>query len=516
MLNSISFFFCWQVLINFIGMENNEKRVMSLNEEGYWRLKMGLQSSFEENLNMFRDAFDRDDTFKVKQITNPNHPDVSIAVMLSAAMVSVDIADRDVIICLESQRYEPTPLGVVAGGIGNFSAEITNDFEKAADQIGAGDCVVLVGDYPCCIIVDAKGMPKRGNAVPETEISLLGPQDGFNENIMANIALLKKRIATPALKSEFLVVGKRCKNKAAVCYLEGVARAELVAQVKKKINAINIDYVPDGNVLAELIADCPYSFFKTVGKTARPDVLASKLTEGRIGIILDGSPIAITLPYIFAECFQSPDDYYQSFLYANIGRVLRFLGFLIAVFLPGFYIAIVNFNPGVLPAHWLYTVLASSRGVPLHNVTEMLILFFAFEILRETGSRMPAGLGLALNIVGAVILGDAAVNSNIVSTPMVIIVAFSGVTGLMVQELKGAVFYLRLGGIFSGAILGLPGVTSVAIILLVSLASMHSMGISYLYTFGERNGKQDTLLRTPYWKMNERQWKFTQNRRRQG
>ena len=286
-------------------------------------------------------------------------------------------------------------------------------------------------------------------------------------------------------------------------------------ELKQRLDRINIDFVPDGNILAELVRDCPRAIFKTVGKTSRPDVLASKLLEGRVGVILDGSPVVITLPYVFAEAFQSPDDYYQSYLYANIGRVLRFIGFISAVFFPGFYLAVVNFNPGVLPSHWLYTVLASSEGVPIKTVTEMLLLFFAFEILRETGTRMPAGLGLALNVVGAVILGDAAVSSNIVSTPMVIIVAFSGVTGLMVKDLKGPVFYLRLATILAGAVFGLPGVIAVGVAMLFHLAGMQSMGVPFLYTLDRKNGDQDTLVRAPYWKMIRRQIRFSMNERRQ-
>lgn len=476
---------------------------------------MEFKNNFEENLKLFQDAFDKDDTFKMKFIRNPHHPELQMVALLSGAMVSSDVTDRDVLLSLASFDFEPTVEGALAGGIGNHSVEVSDDLQKAMIQIGAGDCVVLVGDEPRCIIIDAKGMPKRGNDIPETEISLLGPQDGFNENIMGNLGLLKKRIATPDLKCEFVTAGKRCNNKLAICYLDGVVRPELVEEVKARIQKIYIDFVPDGNVLAELIRDCPYSIFKTVGKTGRPDVLASKLLEGRIGVIMDGSPVAITVPYIFAEAFQSPDDYYQSYLYANIGRVLRYLGFLIAVFLPGFYLSVVNFNPGVLPAHWLYTVLASSEGVPIRTVTEMLILFFAFEILRETGTRMPAGLGLALNVVGAVILGDAAVTSNIVSTPMVIIVAFSGVTGLMVKDLKGPVFYLRLGAILAGAVFGLPGLALMAVATLLHLASLNSLGVPFLYTLGHKSGCQDTFFRTPYWRMVWRQERFTANQRRQ-
>lgn len=476
---------------------------------------MEFTCDFKRNLKRFTAAFDKDETLKVKMIRNPHHPEVPIVALMSGAMVSNDIANRDVVACLETHCYEPTPEGAVAGGIACHNLEISTDIQKAMIQIGSGDCIVLIGDFPRCIIVDTKGMAQRSNAIPETEISLLGPQDGFNENIMANIGLLKKRIMSPALKSEFLVAGRQSNNKMAICYLEGVVRPELVEAIKGRIQKIDIDFIPDGNILAELIRDCPFALFKTVGKTSRPDVLAAKLMEGRIGIILDGSPVVLTMPYIFAEGFQSPDDYYQSYLYANIGRILRFLGFLIAVFLPGFYIAVVNFNPGVLPAHWLYTVLASSMGVPIQTVSEMLLLFFAFEILRETGSRMPAGLGLALNVVGAVILGDAAVNSNIVSTPMVIIVAFSGVTGLMVKDLKGPVFYLRLAGILAGAVFGLPGIALVAVGMLIHLASMNSMDVPFLYTLGKKSGTQDTLMRVPYWKMIWRQRYFTANERRQ-
>lgn len=476
---------------------------------------MNFTNNFDENISLIQEAFRGDDTLKIKKIRNIHHPNIPIAALMSSAMVSNDIANRDVVEPLETHLYPPTLEGAVAGGISCHNLEISGDLEKALIQLGSGDCIVLIGDHPKCIIIDTKGMAQRANSIPETEISLLGPQDGFNENIMANLGLLKKRIATPSLKCEFSSLGSQSNNKIVVCYLDGVVRKEMVYALKKRLTKIDIDGVLDGNVLAELIRDHPYALFKTVGKTARPDVLAAKLLEGRVGVILDGSPIALTLPYVFAESFQSPDDYYQSYLYGNVGRFLRFCGFLIAVFLPAFYLAVVNFNPGILPAHWFYTVLSASAGVPIQTATEMLILLFAFEILRETGTRMPAGLGLALNVVGAVILGDAAVNSNIVSTPMVIIVAFSGVTGLMINDLKGAVFYLRLIAVLASAVFGLPGFFMAAVFLLLHLASLSSLGVPFLYTFDLKNGDQDTLIRMPYWRMIARQHRFSENKRRQ-
>ncbi len=476
---------------------------------------MNFIASFDNNLKSIQTALERDDTLRVKRVRNPNFPTVKIAVLASAAMVSNDVADRDVIRPLTTQNYEPTPEGALAGGINNHSVEICKDLQKALDQLCFGDCIVLIGDADRCLIIDAKGIASRSVQVPESEGSLMGPQDGFNENIMANLGILKKRLANSSLKSEFINVGRRANNKLAICYLDGVVHPSLVAELKKRLQKIDIDGLLDGNVLAELVQERKFSIFKTVGTTGRPDVLVSRLLEGRIGVILDGSPVVITVPYIFAESIQSPDDYYQNYIYANIGRFLRVIGFLIAVFFPGVYLALVCHHPEALPAHWLYTVLSASLGVPIQAITEILILFLAFEILRETGSRMPSGLGLALNVVGAVILGDAAVNSKIVSVPMVIIVAFSGATGLMVRDLKGPVFYFRLAGILLAFFWGLPGVAVVGVYLLMNLASLESLGVPYLYTMDKKQGNQDTLLRMPYWKMIRRQPRFAQDERRQ-
>ena len=477
---------------------------------------MELKLSFSDNLQEFKKALERDDTLRIKEISNPRFPEVSIAVLVSGAMVSSSVVDRDVIFPLSTQNYEPTPKGAMAGGINNHSVEETTDLQKALCQLCFGDCVVLVGDHPSCLIVDAKGVPTRGVQVPESEASLMGPQDGFVENIMSNLAMLKKRLADPALKSEFITLGRRGHNKLAVCYLEGIAHPHLINEVKRRISQIDIDSVLDGNILAELMEEGRITLFKTVGTTSRPDVLASRLLEGRIGVVLDGSPVVLSLPYIFAETIQSPDDYYQNFIYANVGRILRLAGFLIAVFLPPLYLSLVCHHPEVLPAHWLYTVLSASLGVPIQAVTEILILFLAFEILRETGSRMPAGLGLALNVVGAVILGDAAVNSKIVSVPMVIIVAFSGATGLMVRDLKGPVFFLRLAGLLFSFFWGLAGVSAVVVWMLLYMASLKSLGVPFLYALDLSNGKEDTVFRAPFWKMRWRRKAFSADERRQG
>ena len=473
-----------------------------------------LSDHFEKNLNDLTGLFAGDQTFTVRKVKNRYLPEVKLAVLLSGVMVGSETVSREIITRLESQRFDPVPAVIRDQVIGGHTVTAERDMETAAERICAGDCVVLIGDYPCCLIAETKGTAQRSNEMPETEMSLLGPQDGFNENLVSNLGLVKRRLLTPSFKCEFTVLGRQGRAKAAICYLQGIVKERTLHLLKKRLKSVDIDAVLDGNVLAELIRDCPRSVFKTVGKTGRPDVLVSKLLEGRVGVLIDGSPVALTVPYVFAEAFQSPDDYYQNAWYGSVGRVLRWIGFFSSFLIPGLYLALINFNPAALPAHWFYTILAASAGIPIHTVTEMILLFFAFELLREAGSRMPSGLGLALNIVGAVILGDAAVAGNIVSTPVVIVVAFSGVTGLLVSDLKGAVIYLRFLSVFSGALFGIPGVFLFLLCVWMSLAGTVSFEVPYLYPLIEKEGNQDTFYRTFYRNMVYRQRRFSRNLRR--
>ena len=377
---------------------------------------------------------------------------------------------------------------------------------------------MLIGDAPRVIIIDTKGLPQRGVDAPEGEITVIGPSEGFNENIMTNLALVKRKIMSHNMKNEFMQSGRQSNSKFCVCYIDGIARPELVNEVKRRLEKIDIDYLGDTNYIAEMIRDNKGSFIKTYGKTGRPDVFAAKLLEGRIGIILNGSPTALTLPYLFIENFQTPDDYYLNCWYANIGRVMRLLGFYISFLLPSLYIGVILHHQSLLPPEWLYSISASQTGVPLPSLLEMILLFAVFEALRETGTRMPSSIGLALNIVGAIILGQSAVDAKLVSAPMVIVVAFSGVTGLMVTELKSVVFYVRAGLIALGAMCGIPGVMLGFSAFLMLLYGMKSLGVPMMYasTPVSQNGRQDTFFRMPIYKMNFRQRRFTDNIRRQG
>ena len=479
---------------------------------------MDFYTDFNKNLSLFTTAFERDSTFVVKNISNPHLPALKIAVVMINCMINTNVVDRDVLRPLGTNNIHPDIIIAESMAINAHTSKLEYNVNNALISVAAGDCAVLIGDNPAVIIVDSKGMQQRSVNAPESELSIAGPSEGFNENIMTNLSLVKKRIMTPDLKCEFMESGKKSHSKYCLCYIDGIADPALVKKLKTRLEEIDIDYVGDINYIAELIRDNKTSFVKTYGKTNRPDVFCARLLEGRVGVILYGSPTALTLPYLFLENFQTPDDYYLNCYYANVGRVLRLIGFYLSFLLPSAYIAILHHHFSMLPTEWLYSITSARLGVPLPSLVEMILLFAVFEALRETGARMPSSIGLALNIVGAIILGQAAVEARLVSAPMVIVVAFSGVAGLMVYDLKGTVFYVRGIMILLSAYTGFAGIAIGFTLFTVMLSNMSSLGVPLMSAFSpfSKNAKSDVFFRAPIYKMNCRQSTFTQDVKRQG
>ena len=479
---------------------------------------MDFIKDFETNIQTFKRLFDRDDMFTLKMLVNEHNPDIKIAIALINCMVNTEVVDRDIILPLCKMPITDDIEFVNNLGVFAHSAKLCDDLSEAVINVAAGDTVIFIGNNTKVITIDTKGMKQRDVSAPETEQSVIGPAEGFNENIVTNLSLVKKRIMSNNLKNEFITLGRQSNSKLSICYIDGIAKPELIKEIKKRISMIDTDYIADSNYIADFIRDNKSSFIKTYGRTNRPDVFASKLLEGRIGIIVNGSPTALTLPFLFIENFQTPDDYYLNCWYANIGRILRIVGFYLSFLLPASFVAVTIHHLSMLPPEWLYSISAARTGVPIPLVIEIFLLFGVFEILRETGARMPSSIGLALNVVGAIILGQAAVDAKLVSAPSVIIVAFSGVMGLMVPNLKSAVFYLRLTLLVFATVAGLPGVFVGFILFLILLCNMSSLGvpIMYMHSFISKKECSDTFFRAPVYKMNYRQSAFTNNTKRQG
>ena len=366
-----------------------------------------------------------------------------------------------------------------------------------------GDAIVLTDGDARPVLVNTKGFDKRSTAEPENERVLSGPREGFTECFMPNLALIRRRVNDPRLKFRFMRVGSRTNTNVCLCYIAGLCENSLVERLETRLTALDIDSLLDSNYLAERIRDHRWSPFPTLGTTERPDVAASRMLEGRCVLVVDGSPVALTAPFLFQECFQSNDDYYISFLQANLSRILRVIGFVFTITFPAVYAALMLYHRELVPARLLFAVSAAQRGVPLPIGWEILLMLFVLEALKEAGARTPGAMGQTMSIVGGLVLGDAAVSARFAAAPTVIVVAIAGVTGLMVPKLQTAALWLRFVLLAAAASWGLYGVGLALGLTLAALCRMHSCSVPYLLNLVPRISAEheDTWLRYPWFFM---------------
>ncbi len=259
---------------------------------------------------------------------------------------------------------------------------VVKDLDDALMHVLSGDVILILKNFKEIIFCEVKNFPRRGIGIPETEAVLKGPREGFNELIVDNVALIRRRIKNPNLKFETVVLGEESQTAVAIAYINGVAPKELVNKVKDTLKKLDLRFVLDSNYI-EANLKHQNSFFDTVGYTEKPDEVAAKIFEGRIGILVDGTPFVITVPYFFLENFQMPDDYYINRYYTNFNRVLRWFAFLIASFLPGLYVAIITYHFSMIPSLFVFRLAVSRAGVPLPTVVEVFIMMVAFQLIKE-------------------------------------------------------------------------------------------------------------------------------------
>ncbi len=315
---------------------------------------------------------------------------------------------------------------------------------------------------------------------PPTSAVINGPREGFVENIKINVSLIRKRLVCKHLKIEDLTVGKRTQTSVKLLYLDDIADKKIVQEVKDKINKIDIDGVLDSYYIGTFLENKPNSIFRQVGSCEKPDIACSKILEGRIAIIVDGSPIVLTVPLIAFEDFQSSNDYYSEPHKASTLRILRIIALIMSVYLPGMYIALRLYHYKVLPLKFLVTVVNSTQNLPFNPFLEILFIIVLFDVLFEASLRMPKYLGIAVSIVGALILGDTAVQAGLVSHPGVMIVAMSGITIYILPNQSSQVSLLRFIFALVGGVLGLHGLILASMFLFGYLANFDSFNTPYL------------------------------------
>ncbi len=480
-----------------------------------------LSKDLSENINLIKAIFKNDHTLITRSIETPCDPVIKYCLVYCDGMVNNKLINDDIIRPLleyKPEKKQPDLMDVIAKQVTlSDSVDKVTELEKIVQGIVYGDSILFANGQNEALILNTKGWGTRSVSEPDNEKVLRGPREGFNEALLMNLSMLRRKIRTPDLKMEFQTFGTRSNTQGCICYLEGVVNSEVLAELKKRLKTFSIDGILDANYIVEFIRDAPYSPVKTVGITEKPDIVAAKLLEGRVALFLDGTPVVITVPHLFIEHFQSDDDYYLNYYFASIGRFLRLFAFFVATSLPALYVALTTFHQEMLPIPLFMSISQARQGVPFPTVLESVLILIVFEMLRESGVRMPGSMGQALSIVGALVIGQAAVAAKIVSAPMVIIVGFTGISGLMVPRIKGADILLRFILLGLSSMLGLYGYMFGMLGFLTHIFSLSSFGIpimSSIYTNGPQDRK-DIFFRAPWWNMKKRPKYISPNTTRQ-
>ena len=393
----------------------------------------------------------------------------------------------------------------------------TTDISESDDMfdilyfIHAGDTPVFIDGCNKCVVVATRGFPNRGVQSTELEVVVQGSREAFSEVMRFNTALIRRRIRDNNLIVKQSKLGIRSLTDIALVYMKDIARPEVVAEVERRLEAIEVDGVLDSGSVEQFIEESWLSPFPQVQATERPDKAASSILEGRIAVIVDNSPFVIIVPVTLNSFFQASEDYYSRWQVMSVTRFLRFAGAFIAIALPGLYMAIALFHPSMIPLLMVSRLAEASQAVPFPAVLEFILLDAAFELLREAGIRLKSASGGTIGIVGGLIIGQAAVEAGLVSPIVVIIVALTGICSFAIPSVS-LVYGFRLTKYFVlalSALLGFFGFMVAMLIVLVHLAGLRSFGFPYLMPFAasEMNKYEDlkdSLFRFPLFSLKKR------------
>ncbi len=386
--------------------------------------------------------------------------------------------------------------------------ELVRTLPRAVDAILRCQVLLLVDGDNAGLAVSLGKWSQRSVEEPDTEAVIRGPKEGFTENVRTSTALIRRRIHTPDLKMENMQIGTYTKTQVILCYIQGLAQDSIVSEMRTRLQRIEIDSILESGYIEELIEDVSWSPFPQLQDTEKPDVVAALLLEGRIAILIDGTPFALTAPINLWGALSSPEDYYERFIIATLIRWLRYIFTGMALLLPSLYVAVTTFHQEFLPFPLLLSIAAARENTPLPAVVEALLMEITFEALREAGVRLPKAIGSAISIVGALVIGQAAVQAGIVSAPMVIIVAITGIASFTIPRYNFAIAIrmLRFPMIILAGLFGLFGIVFGVLCITLHICGLRSFGVPYTSPMTPLSIKNlgDTLVRAPWWAMSYR------------
>jgi spore germination protein KA len=461
-----------------------------------YEVKQNLMSTFSEcNDFIIRDL----------ELSTGTNIKINASVAFIEGLVNTDLLNRDVITPLLNNNYNNEKLSIGTMKKHLFLGQIIEetDFNNVIQSILVGSAAIFVDGESSCAIVNISETPGRQISEPHTEISIRGPREGFVEKGETNVSIIRIKICNPNFKVEAMKIGKQTNTQIYICYIKGIANNEIIETVKQRLKKIDTDAILESGYIEQFIEDEPFSMFPTIGNSEKPDKVTAKLLEGRVAIVCDGTPLVLTVPYLIVEAIQASEDYYEKFHYSTIVRILRIAALFIATWLPAIYVSLISFNQSIIPFKLLLTMSASREGIPFSPFLEAVIMLITFELLHEAGIRMPRPLGQTIGIIGAIVLGEAAVRAGFVSSPMIMVVSLTGVCSFISPPLTRVCAIARILMLIAANILGLLGVVVVYVAIFIHLCTIRSFGVPYLSPISPINftDLKDTAIRFPIWSL---------------
>ncbi len=479
-------------------------------------IKHDLFFNLEENIDFIQKAFDYSIDLTIKKLRLSD--DTNIAVVTMEGMVNKETLSLSITNPIIAAKFPKT--------IGNDKIKMIEESILSASEVVSistieevykfsmsGFAVILLDGATKAIAVGIQGFSFRSISEPQSEVVQKGSREGFVEALRINMTLIRRRFKTPDFKFETMTIGQVSQTDICLCYLQDAVSKEILDEVRKRLKKIKIDtLLASGYISPFLENDKDFSLFSGVGVTERPDTVCGKINEGRIAILIDGTPSVLIVPYLFVENFQAVDDYSNTPYFATFTRWLKYIAFFVSILMPGLYVAIATFNPELFPEQLLVKVATSIASTPFSLLVEVLIIHFLYEIMREAGLRLPRPLGHAVSIVGALVIGDTAVNAGLIGAPTLMVVALTAISSYVIPDLYPAIAILRIVFIVVGGLSGVWGVVLLFCIVLINLCGKLSFGIPFLSPVSPLSlfGLRDVVVRAG-WKTLSKKRNLVQN-----
>ncbi len=441
--------------------------------------KLGVD--LKKNIDFIKDSTGYGPDLVIKEMIISNN---KINIVFNEAVADAKFIDRFVLnyLSVEEKKIKKGDIfEYLRKYIPTHKTTKLDNFDNLFYSLMSGFTIILIDGYDEALALETKAQLDSGINETQNEMIFKGPKDGFSENYQTNIGLIRKRIKSEKLFLEEFILGTKSKTKVGVMYVDDVVSKPLVKEITRKIKRINIDAIINSNYVVELILENKRNVLSDYIATERPDTVAFNLLEGKIAIIVENAQNIIIIPTNFFEFFHSIEDNYQKVINANYTRVIRITAFMISILAPGLYISLVTYNMEALPDPILMSFASQRAGVPLPTILETIAMIFTFEILKETDSRLPTAISSSLSIVGAIVLGQAAVSAGLVAPITVVVVAISGISGMIssYMDMRVGVRIWRVIFVILSGFLGIFGLTMAGFLFLITVSNMKSFGVPY-------------------------------------